>query len=397
MFLFLKKFGWWFHYSKWIYDIEHLESLVKTLECIASKVANSSNITNFCNIAKQVIERQAHHSKNILQQLEDLLQLISDDSVVRDFLGRREEYTTIGGGTFSGAWTSAKMYAFLLCIASWKGGKIYQFEFVEADSILGITSDDIRQHGHNTGAICRARIQMIWRNNGCPVTRPTALNEAKVAALTPRRTSQNSSVRTPLPSPRTEGSLTPMPSPRTEISSSARRNMYNHELTSSPLMYEMDIYILVFMLLDEKLLTFMRDAHNLTGLEKQGHIWFLYDILSWFGRFYGRGNVLFNPILQRTFFQTIFESKLARDALRLFLKEDPGYNSLEILTKRSAEKQQEFIDTLKMVVMHELWIVQSEGKVVMPFVYKTPQGVWKQDPETFVFYLVPLSQIVEAA
>jgi hypothetical protein len=282
---------------------------------------------------------------------------------------------------------------------SWKGGKIYQFDFAEADSILGITSDDIRQHGHNAGAICRARIQQIWMNNGCPVTRPTALNEAKVAALTPRGARQNSSVRTrtQLPSPRTELSLTPMPSPRTERSSSARSNVYNHELTSSPLVSEMDIYILVFMLLDEKLLTFMRDAHNLTGLEKQGHIWFLYDLLSWFGRFYGRGNVLFNPRLQRTFFQTMFESKLVKEALRIFLKEDPGYNSLEILTKSSAEKQQEFLDTLKMVVMHELWIVQSEGKVVMPFVYKTPQGVWKQDPETFVFSLVPLSQIVQAA
>lgn len=407
MFLFLKKIGWWFHYSKWIYDMEHLESLVKTLECIASKVYNSTNLTKFCGIAKTVIQHGSHCSKYILQQLESLLQAISDDSVVRSFLGRRE--TTIGGGTFSDAWTSAKMHAFLECIVSWGGPKILRFRFREAESRFGITSDDMRYHGHNTGAIFRAQIHQIWVNHGCPVTRITALNEAKVIALTPRGERRTSLASTPLPSQRTERTLigssiemTFMQSPRNEMSPSARRNVRISELTTtslqaSPRVYPMDVYFLVVSLLDQYLLAFMKDSHDLTRLEAQGHIWFLYDNLSWFIRFYGRENLLTNPLLQRTFFEYLFESKLVKDALRIFLKKEPEATSLEILTKSSAEKQQEFLDTLKMVVMHELWIVQSEGKEVKTFVYKAPQGVWMQHPETFKFSLVPLAQIVEAA
>ena len=411
MFLFLKKIGWWFHYAKWIYDIEHLESLVKTLECIASKVADSTNLNKFCSVAKTVIQHGSHCSKYILQELEGLLQAISNDSVVRKFLGREP---TIGGGTFSDAWTSAKMHAFLQCIVFWQGAEIKRFVFREAESRMGITSDDMRYHGHNTGAIFRAQILQIWVNRGCPVTRLTALNEAKVIALTPRgerRTSlalSSSSVQAPLPSPRTERTLIGssiemsfMQSPRDERSSSARSNVRISELTMSPQATPrenpMDIYFLVFSLLDQKLLAFMQDSHELSRLEKQGHIWFLYDNLSWFVRFYGRENLLTNPPLQRTFFQDLFESKLVKDALRIFLKKEPESTSLQILTKSSAEKQQEFLDTLKMVVMHELWIVQSEGKDVKPFVYKAPQGVWMQNPETFKFSLVPLAQIVEAA
>jgi hypothetical protein len=184
MFLFLKKIGWSFHYCKWIFDIEHLVSLVEVLECIAPKIGGHHSITSFLQKARAVIECGEHNSKQNLQELESLLQDISNHHQIRKFLGNEP---VIGGGSGIGeAWTSAKMNSFLECVASWNDGKIYRFQFSESDSRIGINSDDMRIHGHNVGPIHRAQIHQIWVNNGAPVTRPTALNEAKIDALTPR-------------------------------------------------------------------------------------------------------------------------------------------------------------------------------------------------------------------
>jgi hypothetical protein len=97
------------------------------------------------------------------------------------------------------------MHSFLQNVVSWKGGKIFRFIYRESDSRIGITSNDMRHHGHNAGAIYRYLIHQIWVNNGRPVTIPTALNDARRAVLTPRGerrsslTSSSSSVQTPRP------------------------------------------------------------------------------------------------------------------------------------------------------------------------------------------------------
>ena len=134
-------------------------------------------------------------------------------------------------------------------------------------------------------------------------------------------------------------------------------------------------------------------------LENKWNIWSLYDYLSWFQKYYSRQNVLTDCRLERTFFGDLFEKKLIKDALRIFLKAKPNEYSIGLLKMQPAEMQIEFLDTLKMVVMHELWMIQTEGKKVTPFTYEAPQGVWKQNPKTFDFCLVPNTQLqnIEAA
>jgi hypothetical protein len=124
----------------------------------------------------------------------------------------------------------------------------------------------------------------------------------------------------------------------------------------------------------------------------------LYDNLFFFQRVYGV-RIYNNDILNCSFFQAIFQAKLVKDALKICLNGEPEVDTLHSLTRGTNDNQSFFMDTLKMMVMHELWLIQNEGKVVSQFVYKAPQGIWKKDPVTLDFSLIPVSlaQIIEAA
>lgn len=399
MFLFLKKIGWWFHYSKWIFDIEHLVSLVEVLECIAPKIGGYHSINEFVEKAKAVIQHGEHVSKHILQELERLLQDISNHQTIRQFLGNNEPI--IGGGSGLGeAWTSAKMHAFLLCVASWNGGTIYCFHFRESDSLIGITSDDMRHHGHNTGAIFRAQIHQIWVNNGSPVTRLTALNEAKVAALTPRRerqtsfASSSSSVQTPRQTPRPLNiSATPVATPRTESDSESVPISYlvRKLIVTPPRFDQKDFDWLLEQLWSNEFLTYLRYCYNISNMQKMGPLWVFYDLLNWYKRQERYEHVIFfNLVLQKTFFDSMRLNKLVRDALQVYLSEPLTENSLWNLRYEPLSKQQDFFEVLRMVIRHELWQIQTQS-MSKPgiFVYKCSKGAWVQDPETFDFVLVP--------
>lgn len=406
-----ERIKWFICFSKWIYDIVHLQSLVHVLESIAHKMADSSKIDEFVKIANPIIERGNHRSKYLLKELERLLQEISNDEIIRKFLPSEN----ISGGSGIGeAWTSAKMYDFQLKVLSWGGSrKIIPFHFDESVSRLQITADDIHQHGHNIGAVWRA---MIFQNRqkGCIVPEHIVLNQARKIALTPRGkrrnplASSNSSVYSVPSVPSTPRVLNGptisimqndnIPTPR----SSMRISELTRSPQQTPRANPLDVYVLTFLLLDEEFLTFMKNCYELTILEKKGNIWSLYDYLSWFQGHYSRQNVLTDYRLERTFFGDLFEKTLIKDALRIFLKANPNEYSLGLLKMQPAEMQKEFLDTLKMVVFHELWMIQTEGKdrkTGNTFIYKAPQGVWVQDPKTFDFCLVPNAQLenIEAA
>jgi hypothetical protein len=402
-----ERIKWFFHFSKWIYDITHLQSLVYVLQSIEHKMFDSTTVNKFVKIANPIIDRGNHHSKHLLKELEGHLQEISNDENIRKFLPRGN----IGGGSGIGeAWTSAKMYFFLFYVLSWNGVKIFPFDFSEYNPRLQITADDIHQHGHNVGAIWRAMIFKNWKTKSI-VSSDIAFNQGRVIALTPRGEKRNplasssSSIYNVPSTPRVLNgptiSIIPvenLPTPR-----SSRHTTRISELTRSPKQTPranpLDVYVLTFLLLNEEFLAFMKDCYELTRLEKKGNIWSLYDYLSWFQNHYSRQNVLNDYRLERTFFGDLFEKPLIKDALRIFLKANPNEYSLGLLKMQPAEMQKEFLDTLKMVVMHELWMIQTEGKKVTPFTYKAPQGVWKQDPKTFDFCLVPNTQLqnIEAA
>lgn len=392
-----ERIKWFICFSKWIYDIVHLQSLVHVLESIETKMADSTKVNEFVGIASPIINQGNHRSKHQLKKLERLLNEISNDENIRKFLPSEN----IGGGSGIGeAWTSAKMYDFQVKVLSWNGGKIYHFEFIESNSRLEINADDIHQHGHNVGAVWRAMIFKNWEKKGI-VSTDKALNQSREIALTPRGQKRNplasssSSVCSISSTPRVLNgptiSIIPVEIPPTPRSIRPTPRIY--ELTRSPQQTPranpLDVYVLTFLLLDEEFLTFMKDCYELTRLENEGNIWSLYDYLSWFQKYYSRQNVLNNYQLERTFFGDLNEKPLIKDALRIFLKANPNEYSLGLLKMQPAKMQKEFLDTLKMVVMHELWMIQTEGKNVTTFTYKVPQGVWVQDPKTFDFCFVP--------
>jgi len=379
-----------------------LVSLVEVLECISPKVAVSTQITKFCDKAKRVIERGEHCSKYDLEELEELLREISNDSIVRKFLGGE----TIGGGSGGGeAWTSAKMHFFLQNVVSWQGGKIIPFYYRESYSRIGITSNDMRHHGHNVGAIFREQIHQIWVNNGRPVTRLTALNEARVAALTPRGkrrsllTSSSSSVPVQTPRP-LNVSATPIDTPRIDASYLIRTPRM------TPRFDQKDFSWLLEKLWSDEFLTDLRDCYNLSKIQGKCALWVLYDLLNWYkSQKRYENTIFFNQVLQETFFESMRSNKLVLDALTIFLSYPITDNSLWNLRYEPLSKQQDFFEVLQMVIRHELWLnqTQSSSKAGV-FIYKCSKGAWVQDPETLDFSLVPtdalpqrLTQIVEAA
>jgi hypothetical protein len=390
MFLFSKKIGWWFHYCKWIFDIEHLVSLVKVLECIAPKIGGYHSINDFVAKAKAVIEHGEHNSKHMLQELESLLQDISNHQTIRQFLGNHEPI--IGGGSGIGeAWTSAKMHSFLQNVVSWEGGKIFRFIYRESYSRIGITSNDMRHHGNNVGPIHRAQIHQISVNNGALVTSPTALNEAKADALTTigeRRTSlASSSSSVPVPTPRQ--------TPRLDLSASSASVPISY-LVRSPMMTRRtepeDFNWLLEKFWSEEFLTYLRDCSNLSRMERTGALWDFYNLLNWYkSQKRYENTIFFNQVLQKTFFQSMRSVKLVLDALSIFLSDSPTDNSLWNLMHEPLSKQEEFFEVLRMVIRHELWLIQTQS-LSEPgmFIYKCSKGAWVQHPETLDFVLVPL-------
>jgi hypothetical protein len=411
MFRFFKKISWWFHYiswlfhyNKWILNIEHLVSLVEVLESMAFKIGQCVEITAFCSKAKAVIQHGEHISKKDLEDLKRLLQEISNHPTIRQFLGRREP--RIGGKSGIGeAWTSAKMHAFLQSFASWKGAKITKFQFNESDSRMGITADDMRHHGHNTGPIFRVQIHQIWVNNGCFDTRQNALNEAKAVALqTPRGGRRNSldssssSVQTPRP---LNVSLSPVSTPRTEYKQTPRPRM---TITPRPTFEQMDSNFLLSTFFSEDFLDYLRDCYQLSKMTRSGNLWVLYDLLNWYKNMY-QNSLYINSALQRTFIDSMRSNKLVTDALTILLSDSLTDDSLLNLRHKPLSKQEEFFEVLRMIIRHELWKIQTQS-LVKPgmFIYKCSKGAWVQNPETLGFSLFSLdalptqqTQIVKAA
>ena len=103
----------WFKYSKWIFDLDHLQSLGHVLASIKffAHAHSKESIDEFLRYANLVIRNESHYSNFVLSELKRLLQEISDDPNIRQILGRNRP--TIGGGTFFAAWSSGKMCAFL--------------------------------------------------------------------------------------------------------------------------------------------------------------------------------------------------------------------------------------------------------------------------------------------
>jgi hypothetical protein len=351
----------------------------------------------FLKIAKRVIEQQEHRSKYDLEELEELLQEISNDSIVRKFLGGE----TIGGGSGVGeAWTSAKMHSFLQNVVSWEGGKIFRFIYRESYSRIGITSNDMRHHGHNAGEIHRAQIHQIRVNNGRPVTTPNSLNEAKVDALTPRglrRTTylalSSSFVQTPRQTPKPYNLSTPVETQRPDLSASSESVPISYlvrrpEMTP-PRTESKDSSWLLKKFWSEEFLTYLEDCYNLSMMERTGALWVFYNLLNWYKNFY-EDTIFFNRILQKTFFQSMRSVKLVFDALSIFLSDSPTDNSLWILRHKPLSKQEEFFEVLRMVIRHELWLIQTQS-LSEPgmFIYKCSKGAWVQHPETLDFVLVP--------
>ena len=404
--LFIRKILWRLRFSKWIYRIEHLETLVKVLQCISPKLVNAqTKIQEFCKEAQIVINAGEHASKQILDKLESLLQEISNDSKLRRFLGRNEP--TIGGGNgINEAWSSAKMHDFFHGIMLWETEKScnIRFSFNEEESLRVLTSNDIQLYGRTAGPLFRSRMHLIWLANGKISASFASLDSARTIALTPRGerhtsiASSSSSIQTPQQTPRPLNVLeTP---PTVQISCLNRPPMI------TPRFDEKDSSWLLEKFWSEEFLAYLRDCYNLSRMERTGALWVFYDLLNWYKRQDRyKCAIFFNKVLQETFFQSMLSTKLVFDALTIFLSHPLTDNSLLNLRREPLSKQEDFFEVLRMVIRHELWQIQTQDSSnPSMFIYKSSKGAWVQDPESFDFVLVPhdalpqrLTKIVEVA
>ena len=382
----------WFKYSKWIFDLEHLQSLGHVLGSIKffADCNSKESIDEFLRYANSVIRNESHYSNFVLSELKSLLQKISDDPNIRQILGRNRP--TIGGGTFFAAWSSGKMFAFLNYVMLFKNDpcrKRSSFRFNHEDLVRGMDSNDMLHHGHNCGRIYRVEISKVFRRGEVLNSQKDFAN-SKVVALTPRGTPMEIPMETSRSAtPRELSREPPKETPRL-----SRPQTPRYPLRLEPSAAPLDVYFFIQTFLSEHLLNFLLSAHSITGLDKSGPIWFLYSHLHGYIRNpYGVGRVIYNSSLQATFLQTLAGSELVKCALTVHLSKTFSDCSLATLRLQSKKEQECFFGILKTMVLRisEWYCDEKDDEVLL---YDCPQGgFWSQDPETLrLRYLKPTRQ-----
>jgi len=367
----------WFKVTKWIFDLEHLQSLIECVETLKSFAYSQthSSIEEFLKLANQVIQHGSHFSKYEVYRLRSLLEDISADPYIRKLLGRNEPL--LGGGTFFEAWSSAKMFAFVSHLLSYKNNPEkrrchFEFDFDRMD--MGITADDVRHHGRNCGAIYRQHMHDAVDLGEVDYGH---IESVKSAALqTPRGTPRRTSIETPKATPRGTQREPPMETQR-ELSreppmESPRQTPRLSRL--EPSAAPGDVYFVIQTFLSEHLLNFLLSAHSITGLDRSGPIWDLYSHLYGYTRNpYCVGYVIYRPNLQATFFETLAGSELVRSALKIHLSKNFSDRSLATLRLQTKEEQECFFSILKTMVLNiaEVFCGQKDDDVLL---YDCPQG-----------------------
>jgi hypothetical protein len=326
-----------------------------------------------------------------LAELKRLLQEISDDPNIRQILGRNRP--TIGGGTFFAAWSSGKMFAFLNYVMLFKDDpcrRRFRFSFNHGDLVRGMTSNDMRHHGHNCGRIYRTQITKVFQTGGPQ----NDFANSKVRALTPRGPPSEIPMTTPRMAPPMELSRKPPMEPLMETPRLSRPQTPRYPLRLEPSAAPLDVYFFIQTFLSEHLLNFLLSAHSITGLDKSGPIWLLYSHLHGYIRNpYGVGRVIYNPSLQASFLQTLTGSELVKCALTVHFSKPFSDCSLATLRLQSKKEQECFFGILKTMVLRIAeWYCDDKDEEVL--VYDCPQGgFWSQDPETLELrYLKPARQ-----
>jgi len=376
----------WFKVTKWIFDLEHLQTLVEVISLLKFLAHSKTGIDEFLKLANQVLERGSHFSKWEVYQLRTLLREISEDPKICKLL--RSNEPVIGGGTFFEAWSSAKMFAFVNHVQSYKkhpNKRVYHFKFDFYQMDMGMTADDVRHHGRNCGAINRQNIHDMYVRGEVNYSEK-AIADAKSTALetprgTPRRTSMVTPRETPMVTPRELSRKPPMESPRETPREYRSQTPRSSRL--NPSAAPKDVYFFIQTFLSEHLLNFLLSAHSITGLEKSGPIWLLYSHLHGYVREpYGVGNVIYRPNLQATFLSTLAGSEIVRCACTVHFSNEYSDRSLEILRLQSKEQQERFFSILKTMVLRiaEWYSDQKNDDVLL---YDCPEGgFWSQNPLT---------------
>jgi len=386
----------WFKVTKWIFDLEHLQTLIEVISLLKS-LANSetgASIDEFLKLANKVLQQHSHFSKYEVYQLRTLLREISEDPKIRKLLGRNEP--VIGGGTFFEAWSSAKMFAFVIHFMSYKENSSkkvshFQFDFDQMD--MGMTADDVRHHGRNCGAINRQNIHDMYVRGEVDYSENAIAATKNTALVTPRGTPRRTSIGTPMETPRELSREPPMESPRESPRVVLPRSQTPRSSRLDPSAAPSDVYFFIQTFLSEHLLNFLLSAHSITGLEKSGPIWDLYSHLHGYVRNpYGVGCVIYRPNLQATFLSTLTGSQIVRCALTVHFSKEFSDRSLAILRLQSKEQQERFFSILKTMVLRIAeWYSDQKDDVLL---YDCPEGgFWRQNPETLKLnYLKPSKQ-----
>lgn len=215
----------WLKVTKWIFDLEHLQTLVEVISLLKflAHPETGASIGEFLKLANQVLQHGSHFSKWEVYRLRTLLRKISADLEICRLLGRNEPI--IGGGTFFEAWSSAKMFAFVNHVQSYKkypNKRVYHFEFDFQQMDSDTTVNDIQLLNRNRGSFHRQNIHEMYVRgevdyslNSIEAAKNTALNTPRG---TPRRTSMVTPRETPTGTPKELSREPPMNSPRGLVS-----------------------------------------------------------------------------------------------------------------------------------------------------------------------------------
>jgi hypothetical protein len=174
--------------SKWIRKPKKRALLVTVFRTIMDthrqKSCSMGKMFEFHNLASKSNLEPGDFMK-LQEYLQEISNMESHDNSflpMRWFLGR---HRPIIGGTRGNYWNRAKMENFLLHVNGWNGTAKGASSFQNIP--FPLTSDDIRQEGHNGGGIREVEIYQTAANGGqLPVT-PTSSSGARSIALTTPR------------------------------------------------------------------------------------------------------------------------------------------------------------------------------------------------------------------
>lgn len=373
--------------SKWIRDKEKLLILANVFHSIQLKFRENPNPPNFGDLngfVEKAIINAVHGdastpSKFMEKELQSMLESISDNRLMRKFLGpwgQNRNRSTIGG-SISNPWISGKMFCFLANITGWDGisNQIRAFRHDHGIYNQHVIESDIAQYGSNLGGIFRCRIQQVLENNGSlPSNDIQSMVSARISARpSPWKPAASSSIslqsaRSSVSPVSPRASYTPQPS---------ARSVCVQDLCRDPVSVYLEYFFSLLLSLKVfKVLNDVFDTETVPELKS------LHAILLKYRRDYpGKGNLIlsYKPV-QEAILSDLRDLSLIKQAL---LKVS-AISLEEVAESRTPADCIRFVEVLLVIIKHKSW-EQLDQNIEKKFSWTSPltNTEWTFDSSTF--------------